>query len=82
MTCFVKPRASEELYDCQADPQELKNLAGDPKHASTLQQLRRALDQWQRDTADYVPSPRPPDLFDRETGAPLPRAAKKQNAKK
>ena len=82
MTCFVKPRASEELYDCQADPQELKNLIGDPKHTATLQQLRRALDQWQRDTADWVPDPRPPDTFDRETGAPLPRAGQKKNAKK
>ncbi len=71
LTCFVKPRAAEELYDTEADPQELKNVIADPKHADTLKELRAALDQWQRDMADSVPAIRPPDTFDRETGDPL-----------
>ncbi|HWE03416.1 MAG TPA: sulfatase [Tepidisphaeraceae bacterium] len=71
MTCFIKPRWSEELYDVEADPQELKNLIGDSKYAANLAELRKALDGWQRETADSVPEVRPPDKYDRETGAPL-----------
>jgi arylsulfatase A-like enzyme len=37
----------EFLYDLKADPDELKNLAADPAHAETLQQLRAR-------TAQYV----------------------------
>jgi uncharacterized sulfatase len=32
-----------ELYDHETDPQEYTNLASDPKHAATLQELRGAL---------------------------------------
>ncbi len=46
----TKPR--EELYDLQADPHELKNLARSPQHEKTLQQLRALLDDWIADTAD------------------------------
>jgi N-sulfoglucosamine sulfohydrolase len=81
LTCFIKPRPAEELYDVEADPQELKNLASDPVHAATLKQLRAAMDQWRRETADFEPSPRPPDTFDRETGAPLSKARKKALSK-
>jgi N-sulfoglucosamine sulfohydrolase len=71
-SCFVSPRPVEELYDVQADPDELVNLAGDPKHAQILGELRRALSNWERETGD-APPPRPsPDEFHRETGDPLP----------
>jgi arylsulfatase A-like enzyme len=78
MACFIKPRASEELYDVEADPQEMRNLAADPAHAATLRQLRDVLDRWQQETADVVPSPRPPDTFDRETGDPLSKPARQR----
>lgn len=72
MQPFEKPRPAEELYDVEADPHELKNLASDPAHARTLSRLRQALDEWQKETSDTVPAVRPPDGFDRETGRPLP----------
>lgn len=69
--CFTKPLPREELYDLDADPHELKNLAGDPKHADTLAKLRAALDEWAKETKDFVPKDRTPDEFDRRTGQPL-----------
>ena len=82
LTCFIKQRHAEELYDVETDSQELKNLAADPAYDNTLKQLRADLDQWRRETADFEPSPRPPDTFDRETGEPLSKAAKKEVSKK
>jgi len=55
-----------------ADPHELSNLSGDPKHAATLTQLRDALATWQKDTNDRTSGLRAKDEFDRETGEPLP----------
>lgn len=39
-------RPAEELYDCDSDPYELRNLAGDPAYREELQRLRDALDDW------------------------------------
>lgn len=44
---FWKPKASEELYDLQSDPDEVRNLASDTKHSEILTKLRSA----QRDLA-------------------------------
>jgi N-sulfoglucosamine sulfohydrolase len=72
MTCFTKPLPEEELYDVQADPHELQNLAASPKFAAELSELRGALDAWKKQTKDETPAARTPDEFDRETGEPLP----------
>jgi arylsulfatase A-like enzyme len=40
---FVK-HASEELYDLRKDPDQLRNVASDPKYRETRRQLRRKLD--------------------------------------
>ncbi|MFO0928622.1 MAG: sulfatase [Gemmataceae bacterium] len=45
-------RPAEELYDVTADPAEVKNLAGDPAHAATLETLRKKLRDWQVQTRD------------------------------
>jgi N-sulfoglucosamine sulfohydrolase len=41
-----QPSPAEELYDLQSDPQELKNLAGEPKRLGDLKSLRAGLDAW------------------------------------
>ncbi len=42
----------EELYDTQADPWEVDNLAGDPKHRDALKRMRRAHLAWMKDIHD------------------------------
>ena len=74
-SCFEHPRPVEELYDMDADPNELVNLAADPKHAQSLGEMRRALSEMGRETGDVVPDKLSPDEFDRETGIPLPNRA-------
>ncbi|MBA4064355.1 MAG: heparan N-sulfatase [Isosphaera sp.] len=45
-------RPKEELYDLTADPNELKNVAGDPAHAKALEGLRAKLAGWRAATND------------------------------
>ena len=71
-SCFVRPRPAEELYDVDADPDELVNLASDPKYAEVLTAMRRSLLEWARGTNDTAPAKLSPDEFHRETGEPLP----------
>jgi len=40
---FWQPKAPEELYDLQTDPEEVNNLAGSPEHQEILQRMRAAL---------------------------------------
>ncbi len=40
---FFQPRAIEQLFDCEADPHQVQNLAGDPKYAKVLLKLRGRL---------------------------------------
>ncbi|RIK83785.1 MAG: sulfatase [Planctomycetota bacterium] len=39
---FWEPRAAEELYDLQVDPDEVRNLASRPEHRAMLLKLRKA----------------------------------------
>ncbi len=83
---FFKPeKPAEELYDTVADPHEINNLAGDPKHASTLTKMRHALVDWQKETndlgavpeADLIARWRPGGVWP-VTAAPV---AKRENGK-
>ena len=49
---FAPTKPKEELYDCDADPHEIRNLADSPKHQAVLKELRAALDRWMNDTRD------------------------------
>ncbi len=56
---FSPRKPVEELYDCDADPHEINNLAGDPKHADALKRMRAAHLQWVQDTKDLGLIPEP-----------------------
>jgi N-sulfoglucosamine sulfohydrolase len=45
-------RPREELYDLERDPNELKNVAVDPKYGDVLKDLRGRLRDWQEKTKD------------------------------
>jgi N-sulfoglucosamine sulfohydrolase len=45
-------RPREELYDLDKDPNELNNVAADPKYADVLADLRSRLREWQMKTKD------------------------------
>ncbi len=47
---FLRP--PEELYDLEADPHEVYNLAKEPEHQERLERMRAKLEQWQLKTED------------------------------
>lgn len=54
---FRSTRPVHELYDTQADPYEIHNLADDPAHAADLERLQQALDDWMARIGDLGPVP-------------------------
>jgi N-sulfoglucosamine sulfohydrolase len=52
---FQRPRPVLELYDLDADPGELDNLAGRPEHRDTQQSLMAALQEKLITDYDFVP---------------------------
>ncbi|MBC8324155.1 MAG: sulfatase-like hydrolase/transferase [Verrucomicrobia subdivision 3 bacterium] len=49
---FHQRRPAEQLFDVEADPHEVNNLAADPKHAAVLADLRGRLQKKLRDIHD------------------------------
>jgi arylsulfatase A-like enzyme len=49
---WAEERPSEELFDCDADPDEVVNLVNDPNHAEALQKHRDILERWIAETDD------------------------------
>jgi uncharacterized sulfatase len=45
-------KPAEELYDTQADPFEVVNLAGSPEHREVLERLRAEHRRWRSETVD------------------------------
>ena len=54
---FGRPRPQEEFYDLQSDPDELNNLAGNPKYKADLLHLQELLSRWMINTHDFLPPP-------------------------
>jgi N-sulfoglucosamine sulfohydrolase len=51
-TDAVRHRPEWELYDLQADPNEVRNLAGDPNHARIQADFESRLQNFQKETRD------------------------------
>jgi arylsulfatase A-like enzyme len=56
-TYFTSPRPTYELYDLDADPGELTNLAGKADFASVENDLKRALTEKMVLDWDFLPTP-------------------------
>lgn len=48
---------AEELYDVEADPDELHNLAADPRYAKILKRYRREMAAWRKAQGDFETGP-------------------------
>jgi arylsulfatase A-like enzyme len=57
---FTRPRPIFELYDLEADPTEMNNLAGKPEYAAVEKEFREALAE--KMIIDYDFLPLPPDV--------------------
>jgi arylsulfatase A-like enzyme len=53
----------EELYDLETDPFETHNLAGDPRYAEQLDQMRRTLEEWIQSSDDRGAEPTDPEII-------------------
>jgi uncharacterized sulfatase len=56
---FRDTKPVDELYDTEADPHEVRNLADDRQHAEKLAELRGELVKWMHETRDlgWIPEP-------------------------
>lgn len=72
---------AEELYDLDADPHEVDNLAGRPGHRAALERLRRVLDAWLIETDDQGRFPEPAEVV-RNRGATRPPSDTPKAARK
>lgn len=54
---FSNSRVPEEFYDLENDPHEIHNLANDPKHKAALEQHRKMLAEWIKETGDNGQQP-------------------------
>jgi N-sulfoglucosamine sulfohydrolase len=67
LALFAPRLPEEELYDTEADPHEIRNLAAPvsdrPEHREALVRLRAALDVWLTETGDLGQHPEPPEIL-------------------
>jgi arylsulfatase A-like enzyme len=45
-------RPAEELYDLRVDPDQLLNVATDPRYTADLRRLRNRVEEWRKETGD------------------------------
>ncbi|MHC4876341.1 MAG: sulfatase family protein [Planctomycetota bacterium] len=60
---FAPTRPPEELYDLQADPHEIRNLATNPAHRQTLADMRKRLNNWMDETNDLGRRPESAEMY-------------------
>ncbi|MGN7786557.1 sulfatase family protein [Niabella sp. 22666] len=70
---FINPRPIEELYDLKTDSAQLINIASDLSYRKHLDQYRKILARWQKETGDTQPVQLTADWYDRKTGEALPQ---------
>ncbi|MGB2823856.1 MAG: sulfatase/phosphatase domain-containing protein, partial [Phycisphaerae bacterium] len=58
---MAERRPEEELYDIQADPWEVKDLAASPGHQDVLKKMRGILEAWIKETGDKGQFPEKPE---------------------
>jgi hypothetical protein len=73
-------RPEEELYDIQADPWEVENLAASAKHADVLKAMRGRLETWIKETGDKGQFPEKPEA--KKPPKRKPKGEKGKRAKK
>jgi len=75
---FMAPRRPpEELYDVQADPWEIHNLAANPNCQNVLEEMRAALDHWISETDDKGRFPETEEELKRARDRAQPRNKRK-----
>ncbi len=72
---FAPRKPEEELYDCDADPHEIRNLAGDARYASKLKELRAEHEAWKKRYPDLGLLPEPELLEKMRPGGVWQKAA-------
>ena len=78
---FAPTRPKEELYDLDADPHEIRNLANDPAMQTTLATMRQQLSDWMDSTNDHGRTPEPAEMYDSDMAVYLERLRSKGDAK-
>jgi hypothetical protein len=72
---FLPTKPAEELYDTEADPHEVRDLAADPAYRASLERLRRALDGWLREIGDRPGRPEAELIEELWPGGAQPRTS-------
>ncbi len=63
-SAFWQPKPFEELYDTDADPDNVHNLATDPAYREVVERMRDALTSWMVSSKDvgFIPEPMMADI--------------------
>lgn len=78
----AKTRPAEELYDLSVDPFEINNLATDPKYTAKLQDFRKILSKWIKETGDRGTSAESSASYDSDMTAYLNAFRKRKQIKR
>ncbi len=65
---FLAPRPTEELYQVNDDPLQIRNRITDKKYSKVRIELKDVLLQWMKETRDNVPQELTKDWYTRDTG--------------